>query len=156
MPRKSFHPRILPLSRSAFLVQFQTLLSRRWCASATSSFERAMFLTEADGDTARGDNAFLLFVSRTRRREGRHLVSPFERIRRLTKIGPNFRQFRIIHGPWRHLSLSLPLCGLTSGEEDGGGARINNTERATYTKRRKQGTNERTTYGSCTADRPSR
>lgn len=100
---------------------FKTLLSRRWCASATSSFERAMFLTEADGDTARGDNAFLLFVSRTRRREGRHLVSPFERIRRLTKIGPNFRQFRIIHGPWRHLSLSLPLCGLTSGEEDGGG-----------------------------------
>lgn len=55
------------------------------------------------------------------------------------------------------ISLSLPLCGLTSGEEDGGGgARINNTERATYTKRRKQGTNERTTYGSCTADRPSR
>lgn len=80
-----------------------------------------MFLTAG---TARGDNVPPLRASK----EGEQLVSPFERIRRLTKIGANFRQFRIIHGPWRRLP------------EEGAG--INNTERAAYARRR-----GRATYG---------
>lgn len=92
---------------------------------------------------------FLLFVVRNEQRiEGGRLVSPFESDRgRLTKIGPNFRQFRIIHGPWPGSSLP-PFPWKTSKNRGRGRARINNTERAAYARSR-----EGTTYGYgvCTA-----
>lgn len=92
---------------------------------------------------------FLLFVVRNEQRiEGGRLVSPFESDRgRLTKIGPNFRQFRIIHGPWPGSSLP-PFPWKTSKNGGRGRARINNTERAAYARSR-----EGTTYGYgvCTA-----